>query len=116
MLSELTATQIVVGMSGTFVHECEEIFHSAQTFNPDRWLADDWAGLDKWLVAFSKGPRTCIGQDLADCELYVGFAAFFRRFDLELDGTTREDLRWRECFLPWFQGRHLRAYCRPVRD
>jgi len=104
----------VVGMSGSFVHNSEDIFKSAKNFDPDRWLQPNSALLEKWLVAFSKGPRMCIGQNLAYCELYLAFAALFRRFDLELDGSTVSDLTWRECFLPYFQGRHLQAICKPV--
>ncbi|OBT92925.1 hypothetical protein VE01_08929 [Pseudogymnoascus verrucosus] len=104
----------IVGMSGTFVHSSKAIFKNPETFDPERWLKKDSASLEKWLVAFSKGPRMCMGQNLANCEMYLVFAALFRRFDLELDGTSVDDLTWRECFLPHFQGRHLQAFCRPV--
>ncbi|KIN06778.1 hypothetical protein OIDMADRAFT_99334 [Oidiodendron maius Zn] len=104
----------VVGMSGCFVHNSEEIFKEPNNFNPDRWLEPNSASLERWLVAFSRGPRMCMGQNLAYCELYLAFAALFRRFDLELDGTSVADLTWRECFLPHFQGRHLQTFCRPV--
>ncbi|KAH8595382.1 putative P450 monooxygenase [Bisporella sp. PMI_857] len=104
----------IVGMSGSFVHSSEEIFKNPNDFNPDRWLEPNSASLERWLVAFSKGPRMCMGQNLAYCELYLVFAGLFRRFDLGLDGTTVADLTWRECFLPHFQGRHLQAFCRPV--
>lgn len=101
-------------MSGTFVHESEVLFHDAKTFNPERWLTDDSAVLERWLVTFSKGPRMCIGQNLAYCEMFLGFAALFRRFDLSLDGNTKADLRYRECYLPQFLGKHLTCFCRPV--
>ncbi|KFY93220.1 hypothetical protein V500_03833 [Pseudogymnoascus sp. VKM F-4518 (FW-2643)] len=104
----------IVGMSGTFVHRSKAIFKNPETFDPERWLQKDSASLEKWLVAFSKGPRMCMGQNLANCEMYLAFAALFRRFDMELDGTSVDDLTWRECFLPHFQGRHLQAFCRPV--
>lgn len=104
----------IVGMSIRFVHESEDIFPDAKTFNPDRWLQPDAASLDKWLMAFSKGPRNCIGQKLAMCELYKVFAALFRRFELRLDGTKPEDLTWAEAFLPCFNENHMRAFCKPV--
>ncbi|KFY17134.1 hypothetical protein V492_00867, partial [Pseudogymnoascus sp. VKM F-4246] len=86
-------SRVTVGISGTFVHSSEVLFHDAKTFNPDRWLGDDAAVLERWLVPFSKGPRMCIGQNLAYCEMFMGFAALFRRFDLRLDGNTAGDLR-----------------------
>jgi cytochrome P450 len=48
-------------MSALFVHNSETIFKDAKTFNPDRWLDPDSASVDKWLVSFSKGPRSCLG-------------------------------------------------------
>jgi cytochrome P450 len=114
--AQLTRSQVIVGMSGTFVHESEVLFHDAKTFNPDRWLADDSAVLERWLVPFSKGPRMCIGQNLAYCEMFLGFAALFRRFDLRLDGNTGRDLRYRECHVPQFLGKHLTCFCRPVEE
>ncbi|KAF4626931.1 hypothetical protein G7Y89_g11222 [Cudoniella acicularis] len=101
-------------MSGSFVHNSPEVFKNHKKFDPDRWLQPDSASLERWLVAFSKGPRMCMGQNLANCEMYLGFASLFRRFDLKLDGTSVDDLTWRECFLPYFQGRHLQAFCKPV--
>ncbi|KAK9311440.1 cytochrome P450 [Lipomyces starkeyi] len=70
--------------------------------------------LDQWLIAFSKGPRSCLGINLAWCELYLAFATMLRRFDLKLDGTTRKDLVWRDTFLPYFYGKHLTAWCKPI--
>lgn len=103
-----------VGMSLRFVHMSEEIFANPKKFEPDRWLQPDSAALDKWLVAFSKGPRGCIGQNLAMCELYMAFAALFRRFELQLDGTKPEDVTWIECFSPHFDPNHMRAFCKPL--
>ncbi|KAG0650114.1 Cytochrome P450 monooxygenase yanH [Hyphodiscus hymeniophilus] len=74
-----------LGMSGYFVHNSETIFKNPRDFDPTRWLED--ASLDKWLVPFSKGPRMCLGQNLAYCELYLAFASIFRKFDLELDSA-----------------------------
>lgn len=47
-------------MSNIFVHRSEDIFVDARVFKPERWL-DPEADLDTWLVAFSKGPRSCLG-------------------------------------------------------
>lgn len=55
-------SQTVVKSSSTFVHYNEQIFPDPEVFNPLRWLASDAHKiLAPWLVAFSKGPRTCQG-------------------------------------------------------
>ena len=59
-MAPLTLQQVVVGMAGYFVHNSEAIFKNPKDFDPTRWLED--ATLDKYLVAFSKGSRMCLGQ------------------------------------------------------
>ena len=85
----------IVGMASTFVHQSEEIFKLPATFDPYRWQGESSKGLDQYLVAFSKGPRSCLGINLAWCELYIAFATILRRFDRTLDGTKVDDLKWR---------------------
>jgi cytochrome P450 len=51
----------VVEMSSYFVHGNASIFKTPKQFDPDRWLGPEGKDLDKWLVAFSKGPRSCLG-------------------------------------------------------
>ncbi|CZT10363.1 uncharacterized protein RAG0_14850 [Rhynchosporium agropyri] len=104
----------IVGMASLFVHQSEDIFESPATFKPDRWLSADSKSLDQYLVAFSRGPRSCLGINLAWCELYIVFATMLRKFDMSLDGTTKDDLRWRDCFTPYYPGRHLQVWCKPI--
>jgi cytochrome P450 len=104
----------VVGMSAVLVHKSSAVFADPDAFKPERWLGSDAKGLEQWLVSFSKGPRSCLGLNLAWCELYIAFATMLRRFEMKLDGTTREDLAWRDCFTPYFYRRHLRVWCKPV--
>lgn len=105
----------IVGMSSVFVHMSPTIFSDPETFNPDRWLGKDAKSLEQWLVAFSKGPRSCLGLNLAWCELYIAFATMLRVFEMKLDRTTKEDLKWRDCFTPFYLRRHLRVWCKPVK-
>ena len=104
----------VVGMSSIFVHNSSEIFKNPETYDPGRWLARDSKMLDLWLVPFSKGPRSCLGINLAWCELYIAFATMLRRFEMRIEGTVAEDLVWRDNFLPHYYGKHLQAWCQPV--
>ncbi|EKM54139.1 uncharacterized protein PHACADRAFT_145790 [Phanerochaete carnosa HHB-10118-sp] len=96
----------VVGISNTFVHLNEDIFRDACAFKPERWL-DSEGDLDTWLVAFSKGPRSCLGINLGWCELYMSIANLVRRYDLKLDGVGPSDWVWRDLYLPHFVGPDL---------
>lgn len=105
-----------VGMSIYHVHHNEALFANPEHFDPDRWLLqpkEQREGLDQWFVAFSRGPRSCPGSNLAWCEMYILLSTMLHNFDLRLDRTTANDLAWRDCLVPYFTGRHLHAWCLP---
>ncbi|KAJ4483055.1 cytochrome P450 [Lentinula edodes] len=84
----------IVEMSHLLLHMNPEAFPDPRTFNPDRWLLEastSKMGLD--FAPFSKGPRICLGMNLAWCELYLIFGNIFRKLDLSLFVTedTIED-------------------------
>lgn len=90
-----------VGMCYYFIHYNSEIFPEPFKFDPERWTkaAEDGVRLDKYLVPFSKGTRGCVGLNLAWAELYLATATVFRRFDMELYETSRNDVDIaRDCF------------------
>ncbi|KAF8270910.1 cytochrome P450 [Lactarius quietus] len=104
----------VVSQSPLFVHLSERIFSQPREFLPDRWLQPESKALENWLIAFSRGPRSCLGINLAYCELYLTLAYLFRHFDVRADLAKPADLIWSEHFLPVFKGQHLHAYCDPL--
>ncbi|KAL1963324.1 hypothetical protein VTN77DRAFT_8445 [Rasamsonia byssochlamydoides] len=106
----------VVSMSSHFVHRNPVVFDGPNEFNPDRWLGAKGKDLDRWLVAFSRGPRSCLGLNLAWAELYICFAHVFRKFDMEIDPSSPKELEWRDCFLPEYRGPHLKARLTSVRS
>ena len=61
----LTLEQTIVGISSRFVHRSSKVFDEPDRFNPDRWLGSNGVNLDKWLIAFSRGPRSCLGLKYA---------------------------------------------------
>ncbi|EHK97593.1 putative Trichodiene oxygenase [Glarea lozoyensis 74030] len=81
-----------ISTSTLLVHTNESIFNSPWTFNPDRWLGQ---GIEnkKYMLAFSKGPRQCIGMHLADAELVMAIKEM-SRWDMELVGTDEKDVRF----------------------
>lgn len=104
----------VVGVSSRFVHRNNTIFKNPDEFVPDRWLGNEGKELDKWLVTFSRGPRSCLGLNLAWAELYLCFAHVYRKFDIEIDPSSPKDLVWQDRFLPEYIGPHLKARMTPV--
>ncbi|KAI0306863.1 putative P450 monooxygenase [Multifurca ochricompacta] len=102
-----------VYQSSLFVHLSEDIFVCASDFMPERWLRPDAAKLNRFLVAFSDGPRSCQGINLAYCEMYLAFAHLFRRFDFRIDEKRPASLAWKEHFLPYYIGEHLHVFCSP---
>ncbi|CAG8984003.1 hypothetical protein HYALB_00009012 [Hymenoscyphus albidus] len=86
-----------VGMDAYHMHMNEKIFPGPTEFRPDRWLGNPKGPgglrpLSAYMVAFSRGARNCLGLNLAWMELYVGLATIFRRHDLQLFETSREDV------------------------
>ncbi|ETI26947.1 hypothetical protein G647_10046 [Cladophialophora carrionii CBS 160.54] len=76
----------------------ENIFPEPRRFNPDRWVDEDATGpdrttsrLDKYIVAFGKGSRNCIGMHLAYAQLYMSVAAVVARYNLEMYETDDSD-------------------------
>ncbi|KAF8488479.1 cytochrome P450 [Russula emetica] len=103
----------VVSQSPSFVSFSEEVFERPHEYLPDRWLKPESKSLESWIVVFSKGPRSCLGINLAYCELYLTLAHLFRRFDVREDPKKRPDLTYSEHFLAVFAGQNLHAYCDP---
>ncbi|KXN81884.1 Trichodiene oxygenase [Leucoagaricus sp. SymC.cos] len=77
----------IVSTGYTFLHRDPVIFPDPHEFRPERWLQLDSSALESYLVPFSRGPRMCLGINLAWCELYLLFANIFRKLDMELYET-----------------------------
>lgn len=67
MLNKCILTkQTPVGMSSTLMHHDERIFPDSHKFIPERWLdLEQRKHLEKYMVAFTKGSRQCIGMKYA---------------------------------------------------
>ncbi|KAL1723449.1 cytochrome P450 [Schizophyllum commune] len=103
-----------VAMGNTFVHLDPQIFPNPETFDPERWLKEDSSTLDHYLVAFSKGQRSCTGINLAWCELYVIFASLFRRLELELVNSSPASMEYSAHFVAVFRGEPVQAVVRSI--
>lgn len=78
-------------LDGLLVYNCQSLIHTdpntfgrtSGDFVPERWLSADTARsvpAGAWR-AFERGPRNCIGQELANMEARVILALSARRFD-----------------------------------
>ena len=59
-----------VGVNGAVVQYDKDVFGpDAEKFNPDRWIEGDAVRMDKTMIQFGAGPRTCIGKNVSTCLL-----------------------------------------------
>lgn len=98
---------VVVGMSNYDVSHDETLFPNSFDYRPERWLplgtpkAPDGSPLSRYMTAFGKGTRSCVGMQLAYAELYIGIPSLFHRFELSLWHTDRSDVDLaRDRFVP----------------
>ncbi|KAI7289252.1 hypothetical protein KC352_g3855, partial [Hortaea werneckii] len=97
-----------IAMSIRDVNFDEAIYDEPRKFKPERWAAvngpataADGSSLESHFVTFGKGPRMCLGINLAYMELYIVLAQIFRRSVLELHSTDKSDVELaHDFFLP----------------
>lgn len=83
-----------VSMSSFHMHNNTEIFPDPDLFKPERWLPLETEGrrLQKYLVAFGRGSRSCLGMNLGSAELYIALAGVFRNLggSMKIVDTVKE--------------------------
>ena len=76
------------GMTSYLQHRDARVFPNPEVFKPERWLGNPVAPsgkpLGRYMVAFSRGPRMCLGMNFALAELFLALGGVFRRLDFEL--------------------------------
>jgi cytochrome P450 len=79
--------------SSYFIHQNSAIFPRPSHFEPKRWLAGtESENLERYLVAFGRGTRNCVGRNLGTAELYITLAAILPRFEMEIWKTDIRDV------------------------
>lgn len=102
--------------SSAYIYNMDpSVFPDPTEFRPERWLCQNTKELDQYMCSFSRGSRSCLGMNLAYCELNLTLAHLLRRFDFQLHQTTAEDMEWDDCFLPITKG-HLRVMLREAEE
>jgi cytochrome P450 len=87
-----------VAMTPHLVLIDDNVFPEPRKFKPERWLDQLNEGkttsrLDKYMVAFGKGSRNCVGMHLAFAQLYMAVALVAGRYHLELFETDDSEAR-----------------------
>lgn len=99
-------------MSSWILHRREDVFPNPDVFDPTRWVGppEELREQERCFVPFSSGTRSCLGQNLAMCEMYVTLAMIFRRFEaLEAYDCGPEDMVYVEAFSA-FHPRKARSF------
>lgn len=76
-----------IGLNPAVVHHDKTIFgDDADAFRPERWLVSDEAckAMERHLLLFGAGTRTCIGKNISLVELHTLVPEMLRYFDFEM--------------------------------
>ncbi|KIX95527.1 uncharacterized protein Z520_08647 [Fonsecaea multimorphosa CBS 102226] len=78
-----------IGMNAAVVQYDRSVFgEDAHAFRPARWLEESTANMDRCMLHFGAGTRTCLGKNISLSELHKLIPALLRDFALEL--ATKE--------------------------
>ncbi|KAF4334064.1 cytochrome p450 oxidoreductase [Fusarium beomiforme] len=84
----------IVGINPAVIHRDKSIFgRDADKFNPERWLGPDTENIkkmDRHLMTFGYGSRTCIGKNISIMEMGKLVPAMLRNFDIEWASKSPE--------------------------
>ncbi|CAK7230708.1 hypothetical protein SBRCBS47491_007678 [Sporothrix bragantina] len=79
----------VVGLNPWVIHRDKRIFGAdADEWNPDRWLRpkdEQRAAMERSLLTFGAGHRTCLGKNISYLEIYKLIPTLFSRYDITFE-------------------------------
>lgn len=107
-----------VSQCNYFVNNDPEIFPDPLEYRPERWIEAAEAGvrLEKYMVSFGRGSRSCVGINLAWAELYLTLANVVIQFDMAPFETIQERdvVVDRDCFVgvPKAESQGIRMHVR----
>jgi len=100
------------------LHRQEDIFPDPYTFKPDRWLnGKETERMRANFIPFGVGPRTCVGQNMANIMLKVMVSTIVRHFDVKpAPETTLKSMRIWESFALFPAGLQAKFILTPRHD
>ena len=76
----------IVGCNAWTIHRDQTVFGAhPERFSPERWLnasAEQRASMERHLLSFGAGARTCIGKNISFLEIYKLVPAILQRFEV----------------------------------
>jgi cytochrome P450 len=96
----------VVGINAAVMHFDKKVFgQDAHSFNPGRWLDTARANyMDKYMMAFGGGTRTCLGKNIALIELHKLSPQLIRNFRFEFFDQNKTQWHTRNTFFARQEG------------
>ncbi|KAL2292785.1 hypothetical protein FJTKL_07852 [Diaporthe vaccinii] len=96
----------IVGCNAAVVQQDKKIFgEDAASFNPDRWLDHERANhMEKCMMAFGFGTRTCLGKNIARIQLYKLSPLIIRIFKLDFWDSDKTEWHTRNTFFARQEG------------
>lgn len=75
------------------VHHSPELWGDPENFRPERFLNEDGTVKNiPYLIPFSLGPRTCLGESMARMELFLYLTMILQRFTIKVKEGVAVDL------------------------
>ncbi|KAJ5991650.1 cytochrome P450 [Penicillium canescens] len=84
----------IVSISSRCILDNGGLFPEPEKFLPERWMGENSRSMDRWMIAFGKGSRSCLGMNLAYLKMYTMISVIFSRFDLRLVSPTGPKLHY----------------------
>ncbi|OOO13631.1 cytochrome P450 [Aspergillus oryzae] len=81
-----------IGVNPGVMHFNKTVFgEDADQFRPDRWIDGDVSKMDRYIMQFGMGARTCLGKNISMCEIYKAIPELLKFYTFELAGD--EDMQ-----------------------
>ncbi|UPX16733.1 uncharacterized protein EKO05_0007120 [Ascochyta rabiei] len=104
----------VVGINAAVLHLDQQVFgEDADKFNPDRWMEPACANhMNKFMMAFGGGTRTCVGKNIALIELHKLSSQLVWNFHFEFYDPKKTQWHTRNTFFARQEGLIVRVKAR----
>ncbi|KAE8363569.1 cytochrome P450 [Aspergillus caelatus] len=74
-----------IGVNPGVMHFNKTVFgEDADQFRPERWIDGDVSRMDRYIMQFGMGARTCLGKNISMCEIYKAIPELLKSYAFEL--------------------------------